>query len=240
MSGRPRQCPVSPDNVWPGVDPGVFKPLNRCLLSPKLSIAKSGQCLLLSKSPRCLSREARASELIQKVECPLRSNFKYTPRRVDRCHPWRPTDFTRGENQSMIHRDEYPYDWTQEYFIGWSRKGGIWLSLSSLLGFFGFGQNDTNRHKIHYALRLDASKMRFMYPRNKRGSVGTMRIYFPSMLIWTVSFGRQLLLGKEIAPIFYPTIVPTSGYGSSPTWIWFVFQYLTLFGRRSRQSWRAL
>jgi hypothetical protein len=37
---------------------------------------------------------------------------------VDHCHPHRPTDFTRGENQSMIHRDEYPYDWTHEYFIG--------------------------------------------------------------------------------------------------------------------------
>jgi hypothetical protein len=46
---------------------------------------------------------------------------------------------------------------------------------------FGFGQNDANHHKIHYTLRLDASKMRFMYPRNKRGSVGTMWIDFPSM-----------------------------------------------------------
>jgi hypothetical protein len=63
-------------------------------------------------------REARASGLIQKVECPLQSNFEYTLRRVDHCHPHRPTDFTRGENQSMIHRDEYSYDWTQEYFIG--------------------------------------------------------------------------------------------------------------------------
>jgi hypothetical protein len=48
--------------------------------------------------------------------------------------------------------------------------------------------------------------MKFMYPRNKRGSVGTMRIYFPSMHIGTVSFERQLLLEKEIAPTFHPTI----------------------------------
>jgi hypothetical protein len=64
------------------------------------------------------ARDARTSGLIQKVECPLRSNFEYTLRRVDRRQPRRPTDFTRGENRSMIHRDEYPYDWTQEYFIG--------------------------------------------------------------------------------------------------------------------------
>jgi hypothetical protein len=43
-------------------------------------------------------REARESGLIQKVECPLRPDYEYTLRRVDRCHPHRPTDFTRGEN----------------------------------------------------------------------------------------------------------------------------------------------
>jgi hypothetical protein len=64
------------------------------------------------------ARDARASGLIQKVECPLRSSFEYSLRRVDHHHPHKPTDFTRGENQSMIHRDEYSYDWTQEYFIG--------------------------------------------------------------------------------------------------------------------------
>jgi hypothetical protein len=64
------------------------------------------------------ARDARAIRLIHKVECLLQSNFEYTLRRVDHRHPRRPTDFTRGENQSMIHIVEYPYDWTQEYFIG--------------------------------------------------------------------------------------------------------------------------
>jgi hypothetical protein len=41
---------------------------------------------------------------------------------------------------------------------------------------FGFGLNDTNHHKIHYAFHLNASKIRFMYPRNKSGSVGMMQI----------------------------------------------------------------
>jgi hypothetical protein len=60
------------------------------------------------------ARETRASDVIQKVEHPLRPDFEYTLRRVDRRHPRRPTDFTRGENQSMINLNEDPYDWTTE------------------------------------------------------------------------------------------------------------------------------
>jgi hypothetical protein len=48
------------------------------------------------------AREARASGVIQKVERPLKPGFEYTLRRVDRHHPQRTTDYTRGENQSMI------------------------------------------------------------------------------------------------------------------------------------------
>jgi hypothetical protein len=60
------------------------------------------------------AREAKASHVIQKVERPLMPNFEYTLRRVDRCHPCRPTNFTLVENQSMINRNEDPYDWTTE------------------------------------------------------------------------------------------------------------------------------
>jgi hypothetical protein len=60
------------------------------------------------------AREARASDVIQKVERPLKSNFEYTVRRVDHRHPRRATDFTRGENQSLINRNEDPYEWTTE------------------------------------------------------------------------------------------------------------------------------
>jgi hypothetical protein len=38
---------------------------------------------------------------------------------------------------------------------------------------FGIGRNDANHIKIHFAFRLDGSRMRFMYPGNKRGSAGT-------------------------------------------------------------------
>jgi hypothetical protein len=60
------------------------------------------------------AREARASDIIQKVERPLWADYEYTLRRVDCHHPHRPTDFTRGENQSMINRHENPYEWTSD------------------------------------------------------------------------------------------------------------------------------
>jgi hypothetical protein len=60
------------------------------------------------------TREARESDLIQKVERPLRPNYECTLRRVDHRHPYRPTDFSLGENQSMINRNENPSDWTTE------------------------------------------------------------------------------------------------------------------------------
>jgi hypothetical protein len=65
------------------------------------------------------ARDERASDIIQKVERPLRADYEYTLRRVDRCHSRRPTDFTRGENQSMIKRHENPYEWTTELHDHW-------------------------------------------------------------------------------------------------------------------------
>jgi hypothetical protein len=59
-----------------------------------------------------VAREARASDIIQKVEHPLKPNFEYTLRSVDRCHPRRPADYTRAKKQSMINRNENPYEWT--------------------------------------------------------------------------------------------------------------------------------
>jgi hypothetical protein len=59
-------------------------------------------------------REAKESGIIQKVDCPLRPDYEYTFSRVDHRHPRGPMDFTRGENQFMINKDENPYDWTTE------------------------------------------------------------------------------------------------------------------------------
>jgi hypothetical protein len=60
------------------------------------------------------AREARASDMIQKVEHPLKPSFEYTLRRVDHRHPRRPMNFTLGENQSMVNRNENPFDWNTE------------------------------------------------------------------------------------------------------------------------------
>jgi hypothetical protein len=47
------------------------------------------------------------------------------------------------------------------------------ITFKQFARLFGFGWNDTNRIKIHFASRLDSSRMRFMYPGSKRGSTGT-------------------------------------------------------------------
>jgi hypothetical protein len=56
----------------------------------------------------------------------------------------------------------------------WMTEGRWYvITYENFARLFGFGRKDSNRHKIHHAIRLDTSKMRFMYPSNKRGSVGT-------------------------------------------------------------------
>jgi hypothetical protein len=59
-------------------------------------------------------RDVGATGIIQKVKRALQPDFEYTLRRVDRRHPRRATDFTRGENQSMINQNDDPYEWTNE------------------------------------------------------------------------------------------------------------------------------
>jgi hypothetical protein len=60
------------------------------------------------------AREARARDEIKKIVRPLRPDYEYTLRQVDHRHPRRPTDYTLGENQSMINCNEDPSDWTTE------------------------------------------------------------------------------------------------------------------------------
>jgi hypothetical protein len=36
----------------------------------------------------------------------------------------------------------------------------------------GFGRKDASRARIHMALKLDARKIEFMYPRSKQGNIG--------------------------------------------------------------------
>jgi hypothetical protein len=60
------------------------------------------------------AQKARESGIIQKAEHPLRADYEYTSRRVDRRHLSGPTNFSLGENQSMGNRNENPFDWTTE------------------------------------------------------------------------------------------------------------------------------
>jgi hypothetical protein len=56
----------------------------------------------------------------------------------------------------------------------WMTEGGRYEStFEQFARLFDLGRKDANRHKIHFALCLESNKMRFMYPSNKRGSVGT-------------------------------------------------------------------
>jgi hypothetical protein len=53
------------------------------------------------------------------------------------------------------------------------------IAFEQFARLFEFRWNDANCHKIHFALHHDASKMRFMYPSNKRESVETISDLLP-------------------------------------------------------------
>jgi hypothetical protein len=64
--------------------------------------------------------------------------------------------------------------------IHWMTEGRWYkITYEQFVRLFGFGRGDANRNKIHFALCLDASKLRFMYPSNKRGSAGTTSDLLP-------------------------------------------------------------
>jgi hypothetical protein len=53
------------------------------------------------------------------------------------------------------------------------------ITFEQFVRLCGFGWNDANHINIHFAPYLNASRMRFMYPGNKRGSVGTTSDLLP-------------------------------------------------------------
>jgi hypothetical protein len=62
----------------------------------------------------------------------------------------------------------------------WMAEGRRYkITFEQFARLFGFGQHDVNHIKIHFGPRLDASKMRFIYPSNKRGGVGTILDLLP-------------------------------------------------------------
>jgi hypothetical protein len=53
------------------------------------------------------------------------------------------------------------------------------ITFEQFARLFGFGRNDANCIKIHFASRLDGSRVRFMYPDSKIGSIGTTSDLLP-------------------------------------------------------------
>jgi hypothetical protein len=81
--------------------------------------------------------------------------------------------------------------------LHWMTKGR-WYEIiyEQFARIFGFGGGDANRHKIHMALRLDASKLKFLYPSNKRGSVETTTDLLPFYVYLNHLF-RKMMTPRE-------------------------------------------
>jgi RNA polymerase-interacting CarD/CdnL/TRCF family regulator len=82
------------------------------------------------------------------------------------------------------------------------------ITFEQFARLFGFGQNVANHHKIHYALHFDASKMRFMFPRNKRESVGMTVDLFPFYAYLTLFERRSRKSWRALSRVMvmYPTL----------------------------------
>ena len=71
---------------------------------------------------------------------------------------------------------------------------GQWFEVSyaQFARLLGFGRNDANRIKIHMALKLDAGKIKFMYPRSKQGNFGETTDMLPFYAYINRLFRRTL------------------------------------------------
>jgi hypothetical protein len=65
------------------------------------------------------------------------------------------------------------------------------ITFEQFARLFVFGQNDANHIKIHFASHLDTSRMRFMYPGNKR-SVETTSDLLPFYAYLNNLFRRMM------------------------------------------------
>jgi hypothetical protein len=60
------------------------------------------------------------------------------------------------------------------------------VSYSHFARLFGFGRKDASHPRIHLALKLEARKIKFMYPRSKQANFGetTDMLPFYAYLNW--------------------------------------------------------
>jgi hypothetical protein len=79
------------------------------------------------------------------------------------------------------------------------------VSYAQFTRILGFGRNDANRIKIDMALKLDARKIKFMYPRSKQGNFGETTYMLPFCAYINRLFRRTLTPRKGMGPRFRPT-----------------------------------
>jgi hypothetical protein len=70
------------------------------------------------------------------------------------------------------------------------------IAFEQFARLFGFGWNDANRIKIHFASCLDSSRMRFMYPSSKRESTRTTS-YLLSFYAYLNHFFQRMMTPSE-------------------------------------------
>jgi hypothetical protein len=89
------------------------------------------------------------------------------------------------------------------------------MSYSHFARLFGFGRKDASCQRIHLALKLEARKIKFMYPRSKQGNFGEITdmlpfyAYLNRLFRRTVTYrkggGTKILAyNKNILPVMAP------------------------------------
>jgi hypothetical protein len=104
---------------------------------------------------------------------------------------------------------------------------------------FGFGRNNANHIKIHFASRLDSNRMRFMYPGSKRGSNGTISDLLPFYAYLNHLF-RMIMTPREGVSSNIPSYNRNLLVAMVPRPHGFEFSVFDFIWGRSRQYRRAI
>jgi hypothetical protein len=111
-------------------------------------------------------------------------------------HLWDVVPFQKSWNNEIIaqfYATLYVEDRGDTRIFYWMTEGRRYMiTYEQFARLFEFGQNNANCIKIHFALRLNASKMRFMYPSNIRGNVGTTTDLLPFYAYLNCLFQRMI------------------------------------------------
>jgi hypothetical protein len=122
----------------------------------------------------------------------------------------------------------------------WMTEGRRYeVTFEQFARLFRFGWNDANRIKIHFASRLDGSRMRFMYPGNKRGSIGTTLDLLPFYAYLNHLFWR-MMTPREGDSSTIPSYNQNLLVAMAPRPHGFEFSVFDFIWGRSRQYQRAL